>query len=154
MKASLAMPDIHLGYGIPIGGVVAFDEGDGVISPGGIGFDINCGVRLLASRLKRQDVVPHAVRLTGELFHRIPTGIGATGALSVSREELRKVARSGAHWAVENKYGYLVELGQEGAIRLIVYPGRESEGVCPEKVSRLAYSTGHARKRSRFASSL
>src|SRR5512136_3006565 len=74
VKASLAMPDIHWGYGFPIGGVAAFDVRDGVISPGGVGYDINCGVRLMASKLGRETVQPRLRELVDELFRRVPTG--------------------------------------------------------------------------------
>src|SRR5512136_2269563 len=74
VRASLAMPDIHWGYGFPIGGVAAFDAGEGVISPGGVGYDINCGVRLMASKLGRETVQPRLRELVDELFRRVPTG--------------------------------------------------------------------------------
>ncbi len=105
VKASLAMPDIHWGYGFPIGGVAAFDLQDGVISPGGVGYDINCGVRLMASQLTRQDVLPEINPLINELFNHVPTGVGASGALRVSRKELQTVAVQGARWSVNHGYG-------------------------------------------------
>src|SRR6516165_4245703 len=91
VKASLAMPDIHWGYGFPIGGVAAFDLESGVISPGGVGYDINCGVRLVASRLTRDDVVPQMRELVNQLFRDVPTGVGAAGALTVTQDELKRV---------------------------------------------------------------
>jgi tRNA-splicing ligase RtcB len=105
VKASLAMPDIHWGYGFPIGGVAAFDAKSGVISPGGVGYDINCGVRLMASRLTRDDVVPQMRELVNQLFRDVPTGVGAAGALTVTQDELKRVAVKGAKWAVERKMG-------------------------------------------------
>jgi tRNA-splicing ligase RtcB len=105
VKASLAMPDIHWGYGFPIGGVAAFDLDQGVISPGGVGYDINCGVRLLASNLTVDDVRPRLRDLVNQLFRDVPTGVGAAGALTVSTTELRRVAREGARWAVDSGLG-------------------------------------------------
>ena len=102
---SLAMPDIHWGYGFPIGGVAAFDLDEGVVSPGGVGYDINCGVRLMASHLKRQDIADKVDRLMNTLFSTVPTGVGASGAMNVSAHELRKVAVEGAAWAVARGYG-------------------------------------------------
>ena len=97
--ASLAMPDIHWGYGFPIGGVAAFDLDEGVVSPGGVGYDINCGVRLMTTRLSRPQVIPQLQGLVNELFQRVPTGVGASGAMSVSGAELKKVALEGVRWA-------------------------------------------------------
>ena len=105
VMASLAMPDIHWGYGFPIGGVAAFDIDNGVISPGGVGYDINCGVRLMASKLTRQHVQPHLRDLVRELFYYVPTGVGASGSLQVSQKELKKVASTGASWAVSRGFG-------------------------------------------------
>ena len=79
VTASLAMPDIHWGYGFPIGGVAAFDLDEGVISPGDVGYDINCGVRLMASRLTREQVEPRLRELVNQLFRDVPTGVGAAG---------------------------------------------------------------------------
>ncbi len=110
VKASMAMPDIHWGYGFPIGGVAAFDAEDGVISPGGVGYDINCGVRLMVSDLEREDVAPRAEALVDELFRRVPTGVGAAGALRVSKPELRRVLTKGAEWAVAQGYGEAADL--------------------------------------------
>jgi tRNA-splicing ligase RtcB (3'-phosphate/5'-hydroxy nucleic acid ligase) len=105
VKASLAMPDIHWGYGFPIGGVAAFDIENGVISPGGVGYDINCGVRLMALKLTRDEIMPRMRELVNQLFRDIPTGVGAAGALSVTAEELRHVAKQGARWAVDHGLG-------------------------------------------------
>ncbi len=85
VTASLAMPDIHWGYGFPIGGVAAFKLDDGVISPGGVGYDINCGVRLMASKLTRQQIAPRMRELVNQLFCDVPTGVGVAGALSLQR---------------------------------------------------------------------
>ncbi|MBI3099353.1 MAG: RtcB family protein [Planctomycetes bacterium] len=103
---SLAMPDIHWGYGFPIGGVAATRPEDGVISPGGVGFDINCGVRLLRTTLERPGVEPHLDRLLDCIDGAIPAGVGGHGAIpKLSTEDLRDLARRGAAWAVDRGYG-------------------------------------------------
>ncbi len=103
--AALAMPDIHWGYGFPIGGVGVFDAKDGVISPGGIGFDINCGVRLMMTSLTCEEIKPQLRRLVKAIYDAVPVGVGASGAVKVGEKTLRKVCVEGAHWAVENGYG-------------------------------------------------
>ncbi len=110
VAASLAMPDIHWGYGFPIGGVAAFDVEEGIVSPGGVGYDINCGVRLMAAGLSRTDIAPHLELLLNELFRRVPSGVGSSGALSVSTAELRQIAVEGARWAVRSGYGTAEDL--------------------------------------------
>ncbi|MEK7729224.1 MAG: RtcB family protein [candidate division KSB1 bacterium] len=102
---SLAMPDIHWGYGFPIGGVAAFDVDSGVISPGGVGYDINCGVRLMASALTREEVAPKMQQLMGALYKNVPTGVGASGRLTLEQKELQHVMTEGAKWTVKNDYG-------------------------------------------------
>ncbi len=102
---SLAMPDIHWGYGFPIGGVAATRIGDGVISPGGVGFDINCGVRLLRTNLTREEVKPKIERLIAELFVNIPSGLGSEGKIRVSEKELNQVLVKGSRWALEKGFG-------------------------------------------------
>lgn len=105
LKAALAMPDIHWGYGFPIGGVAAFDCDEGVISPGGVGYDINCGVRLAATGLPASDLRPRLKDIVDALFAAIPTGVGSTGNVRLSQGELRKVLQKGSRWAVENGFG-------------------------------------------------
>ncbi|MCQ8902954.1 MAG: RtcB family protein [Methanothrix sp.] len=105
VKYSMAMPDAHLGYGFPIGGVAAFREDGGVISPGGVGFDINCGVRLLRTDLTVDEVKPLISDLIESLFEEIPSGVGATSRLHVSDSELTEAFIAGARWAVEQGYG-------------------------------------------------
>jgi tRNA-splicing ligase RtcB (3'-phosphate/5'-hydroxy nucleic acid ligase) len=106
VRYSLAMPDIHWGYGFPIGGVCATHAEDGVISPGGVGYDINCGVRLLASSLDVSIVKPNIRKLIEQLFKAVPTGVGASRAIAkLSRQELRDVATQGAAWAVRRGFG-------------------------------------------------
>ncbi len=103
---SLAMPDIHWGYGFPIGGVAAFDMEEGVISPGGVGYDINCGVRLLRSDLTEGEVRPRVKDLVAALFASVPTGVGShQREVRLSRADMARVAREGAAWAVAQGYG-------------------------------------------------
>ena len=135
VKASLAMPDIHWGYGFPIGGVAAFDLDEGVISPGGVGYDINCGVRLMASELRWEEVTPHARALVDALFERAPTGVGASGKVRVSKKELRKVVVEGARWAVEEGFGHADDLA------FIEENGR-IDGADPAAVSERAWERG------------
>ena len=103
---SLAMPDIHQGYGFPIGGVAATDPDEGgVVSPGGVGFDINCGVRLLASKLTTDDVRPKIRELVNQLFRDIPSGAGRKGSVQLSYDDLERLMVEGAGWMVRNGYG-------------------------------------------------
>ncbi|MBN1610099.1 MAG: RtcB family protein [Polyangiaceae bacterium] len=113
---SLAMPDIHWGYGFPIGGVAAFREQDGVVSPGGVGYDINCGVRLLRSRLHVSEVKSRAASLASALERAIPSGVGTSGQLELSHAELDQVMRLGARWAVSAGFGRSddLEVSEEG----------------------------------------
>lgn len=103
---SLAMPDIHWGYGFPVGGVAATDAETGVVSPGGIGFDINCGVRLLATDLMREQVRGKVDKLADALFNALPSGVGGTGMHVLTSEQMREVMVRGAGWAVEEGYGF------------------------------------------------
>ncbi len=105
VQYTLAMPDIHQGYGFPIGGVAATALPDGVISPGGIGYDINCGVRLLASSIEREHFMPFRDAIVDAMAHSVPTGVGRGGDVRVSRDEMDKVLRDGARWAVKRGYG-------------------------------------------------
>ncbi len=102
---SLAMPDCHMGYGFPIGGVAAFDIHEGVISPGGVGYDINCGVRLLRSDLSRDDIEDKLEDLTGRIFSSVPAGVGKSGSFKLNRKQLEAVLNDGARWAVAQGYG-------------------------------------------------
>jgi len=104
LNHALAMPDIHWGYGFPIGGVAAFSVEEGVISPGGVGFDINCGVRLLSTPLLHKDVSGRR-DLIDELFRTVPTGVGAKSSLKVSSQSLDGMMMKGARWAVSEGYG-------------------------------------------------
>jgi tRNA-splicing ligase RtcB len=105
VKQSLAMPDIHWGYGFPIGGVAAFDLNEGIISPGGVGYDINCGCRLMTTRLSASEVRPLIKDLVSALFKNIPSGVGSTGRIHLSKSDEAKVAVQGAAWAVKNGFG-------------------------------------------------
>jgi len=104
--ASLAMPDIHWGYGFPIGGVAAFDMEEGVISPGGVGYDINCGVRLLRTDLAATDFKPKMREIINHLFRDIPTGVGAHHRdFRLGKDDLKEVLKEGARWAVKRGFG-------------------------------------------------
>lgn len=105
LKASMAMPDIHWGYGFPIGGVAAFDIDKGVISPGGVGYDINCGVRLLRTNFKKEEIQNKVEELLNKLFSNIPSGVGSSGKLRLTFNDLDNVMIKGVKWAVENGYG-------------------------------------------------
>ncbi len=109
-KYALCMPDGHYGYGFPIGGVAAMDADEGVISPGGIGFDINCGMRLVTTNLTYDEVKPHLKELVDRLYARVPAGVGSTGFLKISRSEFRRVVEEGARWCVRNGYGWEEDL--------------------------------------------
>jgi tRNA-splicing ligase RtcB len=111
VKYSLAMPDIHWGYGFPIGGVAATDpENGGVISPGGVGYDINCGVRLLKTNLNIGDVRNKISAIVNRIYQDVPSGVGSTGEVRVSVKEERKVLLDGAKWAVARGYGVKEDL--------------------------------------------
>ena len=132
---SLAMPDIHWGYGFPIGGVAATRLDDGVVSPGGVGFDINCGVRLLRTNLHEEEVAPQLSQLTNQMFRDVPAGLGGSGLLRVSMKEIEKVLVGGARWAVEQGYGWPQDLE-------VIEGGGALPGADPAKVSRRAKERG------------
>lgn len=104
-RMSYVMPDAHQGYGFPIGGVAAFDPEDGIISPGGVGYDINCGVRLLKTDYTEEDVRPLRKELLAEIFKEVPAGVGKGGVTKLSRSALKEILVKGAEWAVANGYG-------------------------------------------------
>jgi len=136
VKASMAMPDIHQGYGLPVGGVVATDARHGVISPGGVGYDINCGVRLLRTRLGREDVAPRLAGLMDALAAAVPSGVGSRGRLRLSpHDERRGAVLKGARWAVEQGYGEAEDLAHIESHGTI--PGAD-----PDAVSSKAYERG------------
>lgn len=132
---AIAMPDVHEGYGFPIGGIAAVDAEEGVISPGGIGYDINCGVRLLRSNQMATDLRPRLQKLAHSLARAIPSGVGRGGPLRLKREELDQVLRRGAERAVETGYGVATDLEaieSRGAL----------EGADPALISDRARSRG------------
>jgi tRNA-splicing ligase RtcB len=134
VERSMAMPDIHWGYGFPIGGVAAMDLDDGVISPGGVGYDINCGVRLALSDLDREDVAQRAEDLASALFARIPCGVGGGGDLRLNRKEMAAVMCQGARWSVGRGAGRSEDLDrteEEGAL-----PSADPEAVSDRAVER------------------
>lgn len=109
--SAMTMPDAHWGYGFPIGGVAAFDANHGgIISAGGVGFDISCGIRCLRSNLFLPDVLPHAKQLAESLYHTVPAGVGVEGHLRLSVSELEDVMQDGASWAVKRGYGVAEDL--------------------------------------------
>ena len=137
VRAALCMPDGHWGYGFPIGGVAAFGADTGVISPGGIGFDINCGMRLLRTTLTEADVRPRLRELVDTLFAAVPSGVGARGLVSLDDDAFRDVMREGAGWCVRHGYGWPEDLAAtEG--------GGCLPGAAPEHVSARALSRGRA----------
>ncbi len=134
-KYSIAMPDIHEGYGFPIGGVAAFDAYNGVISPGGVGFDINCGVRLIRTDLTERDVRPKIKQLVDTLFKNVPSGLGSRGRLRLTPAQMDEVIVGGAKWAVERGYGWESDLrhAEEGGMM---------EGADPGVISQRAKQRG------------
>lgn len=129
VQAAYAMPDAHWGYGFPIGGVAAFDsDAGGVISAGGVGFDISCGVRMLLTGLKRHHIEPIKEQLADVLFSHIPAGVGSTSAIHLSMSEMDEMLTGGAKWAVQKGYGYkedLLHIEEQGCM----------SGALPEEVS-------------------
>jgi tRNA-splicing ligase RtcB len=105
-KHVVVLPDGHEGYGFPVGGVAATDFNEGVISPGGVGYDINCGVRLIRTNLNEADIRQKLKELVNELFHAIPSGVGSRGAFKLSSSDLDNVLTEGVNWAIKNNYGF------------------------------------------------
>jgi len=134
VRAALCMPDGHWGYGFPIGGVAAFRTDSGVISPGGIGFDINCGMRLIRTSLTEDEVRPKLRELVDALFVAVPTGVGAKGFVHLSEDEFGDVMREGARWCVRRGYGWPEDLAAiEGGGCL---PGADPAQVSARAVTR------------------
>ena len=100
------MPDAHSGYGFPIGGVAAMDLEEGVISPGGIGFDINCGMRLVLTNLTYNDVKPKLRELVDQLYNKVPAGVGGAGFVKINKSEFKDITEMGSTWCIENGYGW------------------------------------------------
>jgi len=132
---SFAMPDIHWGYGFPIGGVAAMDIKDGVVSPGGVGYDINCGVRLLRTSLSEAEVRPRINELINELFLNVPSGLGSEGKIKVSQKEMNQLMVEGARWAVKRGLGSEEDLD-------VTEEGGCLGGADPSKVSDKATKRG------------
>ncbi len=138
VKYSLAMPDMHLGYGFPIGGVGAFDWKEGVVSPGGVGYDINCGCRLAATELFVDDIDDIKGEIKGLvdfMFNHIPTGVGSRGNIKLSRRQERKVCIEGAKWAVRNGYGEKDDIDHTEEAGCL-------EGADPDMISERAFKRG------------
>ena len=134
---SLAMPDIHWGYGFPVGGVAATNAENGVVSPGGIGFDINCGVRLLATDLLHEQVRAKVDTLADELFRNLPSGVGTAGMRKLTHNEMREVMLRGSAWAIEEGYGFPEDLEVTEEYGCLA-------GAHPDEVSKTAIQRGIA----------
>jgi tRNA-splicing ligase RtcB len=134
VKHSLAMPDMHWGYGFPIGGVAAFDINGGIVSPGGVGYDINCGCRLVVTNLRREEIRTQMAKIVNALFQHVPSGVGSRGALKLSRSEEKRVLVEGARWAVKNGYGSQGDLEsmEDGGC----LPGADPEAVSERALER------------------
>ncbi len=133
---SYVMPDGHQGYGFPIGGVAGFDVEEGVISPGGVGYDINCGVRVLRTNLSVEDVKPKLKELVDTLFRNVPSGVGSTGQLKLSFKDLDEVLEYGVKWAIEHGFGWerdAEHTEERGSMK----------GARADKVSKVAKQRGH-----------
>ncbi|RKX46771.1 MAG: RNA-splicing ligase RtcB [Thermotogae bacterium] len=135
VRYAVAMPDIHWGYGFPIGGVAAFDTDEGIISPGGVGFDINCGVRLLTVDIPADEILPKLELLADAIFRSVPVGVGSRRHERYPKKVLEQVCLKGAQWAVEEGFG------QEEDLQHIEDGGRLKE-VDPDAVSDRAYERG------------
>ncbi len=139
VKASIAMPDIHTGYGFAIGGVAAFDMEEGVVSPGGVGYDINCGVRILRSNLTKDDIKKHMSNLVENIYYNVPSGVGSKGKLKLSARDEKAVITKGAVWAVEEGFGDREDLAH-------IESGGCLEGADPEIISNKAYERGRGQQ--------
>jgi tRNA-splicing ligase RtcB (3'-phosphate/5'-hydroxy nucleic acid ligase) len=135
-KYALCMPDGHWGYGFPIGGVAAMDERSGVISPGGIGFDVNCGMRLVLTSLTYDEIKEHLKALVDRLFQRVPAGVGCSGFVNLSRDEFRTMVEKGAQWCIEKGYGWKEDLERTEEFGRV-------EGADASKVSQKAVERGY-----------
>jgi tRNA-splicing ligase RtcB len=135
VKHVVVLPDGHEGYGFPVGGVAAMDLEEGVISPGGVGYDINCGVRLLRTNLDEQDVRARLKELINELFRAVPSGVGSEGVIRLSPSELDDVLTQGVRWAIEHGYGYDEDTD-------VCEENGEMRGADPSKVSQTARKRG------------
>lgn len=134
VKYALAMPDVHWGYGMPVGGVAAFDMEEGVVSPGAVGYDINCGVRLIRSDLRYEEIKEKLHDLADTLYALVPAGVGSHSNISVSASEFPKVLTQGARWAVSRGYGHPDDLAHMEANGCL--PGADPETVSSRAVER------------------
>lgn len=134
-KHSLVLPDGHMGYGFPIGGVAATDYDEGVISPGGVGYDINCGVRVVRTNLKRKDILPHSQKLAEELFVNVPSGVGSKAKIHLSRSQLDELLTEGAAYCVNKGLGWKEDLEH-------CEENGQMQNADPTKVSNEAISRG------------
>ena len=132
---SIVLPDGHEGYGFPVGGVAAMDAKEGMISPGGVGYDINCGVRLLRSNLTEKTVRLKLKELVTELFKSIPSGVGSKGAVKLSNSSLDEVLVRGVNWAVDNGFGLASDSD-------VCEESGQISGADPNKVSEKARKRG------------
>ena len=135
LKASIALPDAHQGYGFPIGGVAAFDLDKGIISPGGVGYDINCGIRLLKTNLTKKDILKKQQEIVEGLYRKIPSGVGRGSKFQITRQELGKILEGGAKHMVEKGYGVkedYLHMEEEGCM----------SGASASKVSEKAIKRG------------
>lgn len=135
IKYSLAMPDVHQGYGAPIGGVGAFDIEKGVIVPGFVGYDVNCGVRLLKTNFTKKDIEKDIEKIVQRLWTNIPAGVGSSGKILLKQKELEKVVIHGAGWAINNGYGFQSDIEN-------MEEHGEMKGADPDKISGHAYKRG------------
>jgi tRNA-splicing ligase RtcB len=136
LKYAFCMPDGHWGYGFPIGGVAAMDPDHGVISPGGIGFDVNCGMRLVLTNLTYDEVRPRLREIVDRLFARVPSGVGGSGFVNISQDEFRRAVERGAHWCAKNGFATdedLKNTEEEGCIA----------GADASKISQRAVDRGY-----------
>ena len=132
---SLAMPDVHVGYGAPVGGVAAFDAKKGIVSPGVIGFDLNCGVRLLISDLNKKEFLPKRNKILKEIYAAVPSGVGKKSEFRLNNKEIDNVLKLGVNWAIEKGYGTSKdkELCEDSGM---------IEGANPSKISQRARGRG------------
>jgi tRNA-splicing ligase RtcB (3'-phosphate/5'-hydroxy nucleic acid ligase) len=135
-ERAYAMPDIHFGYGFPVGGVAAFDLDEGIVSPGGIGYDINCGVRLLRTPFRTEEILGKIRALVDALYREVPTGVGSKGGLNLNPSEIEEVLAGGARWAVEQGHGRPDDLAVREELGVLA-------GADPAAVSDVAKKRGH-----------
>lgn len=139
IRSSMAMPDVHTGYGFAIGGVAAFNLKEGIVSPGGVGYDINCGIRLLKSNLIKNEVIPKIHDLINILYNEIPTGVGSKGKIRLNPEDEKQILIKGARWAVEQGFGDKDDLEKTES-------GGCMEGADPSIISNKAYERGRSQQ--------